>query len=200
MVIERRRFAQSLVVLSGLGLAAEHLLAPMVAVASPPRADEATALSGPDYSLLESLVDTIIPETDTPGAAEAGVAGYINTLYGSLFSRELRQTFDAGLTKVHASSNSAYGKDYINCTSSERVSVLSGLAVANDGAAQEPARLRQSPSFFLLLKELTIVGYYTSKIGATQELLYQAVHGVYRPCLSLGEERRAWYSESLFKI
>lgn len=197
-MIERRRFVQSLAVLSGLGLAAEHLQA-IAAVASPSRADETQALSGANYSLLESLVDTIIPETDTPGAAEAGVAGYINTLYGSLFSGELRQIFDAGLTTLQASSNSAYGKDYIHCTSSERTLVLSGLTVANDGAAQERTG-REPPSFFLLLKELTIVGYYTSRIGATQELRYQAVHGHYQPCLSLGEERRAWYSESLFKL
>jgi len=200
VVIERRRFIQSLAVLSGLGLAAEHLQWPAAAAATPSVADETQALSGANYSLLESLVDTIIPETDTPGAAEAGVAGYINTLYGSLFSPELRQIFDAGLTTVQASSNSAYGKDYIHCTSSEKTLVLSGLAVANDGAAQERPGLRQPPSFFLLLKELTIVGYYTSEIGATQELRYQAVHGNYQPCLSLGEERRAWYSESLFKL
>lgn len=59
-------------------------------------------------------------------------------------------------------------------------------------AGSEPLPARKAPAFFATMKELTVVGYYTSEIGATQELRYLAVPGPYRGCIPFTEARRTW--------
>ena len=47
-------------------------------------------------------------------------------------------------------------------------------------------------SFVRILKDLTLVGFFTSRIGATQSLAYEAVPGGYRGCLELRPGQKAW--------
>ncbi len=62
-----------------------------------------------------------------------------------------------------------------------------------DPNARPPAPPRvEGPPFFRTLKELTLAGYYTSEIGATQELQWQAAPGEYRADVPLSEVGRAW--------
>jgi hypothetical protein len=46
--------------------------------------------------------------------------------------------------------------------------------------------------FFALLKELTVLGYCTSELGATQGLAYLAVPGEYRGCVGLRPGQKSW--------
>lgn len=47
-------------------------------------------------------------------------------------------------------------------------------------------------SFWKLMKELTLVGYYTSEVGATEELTYVRVPGRWEGCIDFSEIGRAW--------
>ncbi|MEM1118395.1 MAG: gluconate 2-dehydrogenase subunit 3 family protein, partial [Bacteroidota bacterium] len=46
--------------------------------------------------------------------------------------------------------------------------------------------------FYRQLKELTVAGYYTSEVGATQELQWLAVPGRYDADVPLSAVGRAW--------
>lgn len=46
--------------------------------------------------------------------------------------------------------------------------------------------------FFPMMKELTLVGYYTSEVGATEELRYEPVPGRWEGCVPFDEIERAW--------
>ncbi len=52
--------------------------------------------------------------------------------------------------------------------------------------------LTGDPSFFGMLKELTLVGYYTSEVGATEELQFVQVPGRWEPCVSVEDVGRTW--------
>ena len=43
-----------------------------------------------------------------------------------------------------------------------------------------------------LLRDLTLVGYFTSEVGATEALAYVAVPGAYRGCTDLKPGQKAW--------
>ena len=47
-------------------------------------------------------------------------------------------------------------------------------------------------SFFHVLKELTLIGYYRSEIGATQEQKFLVVPGYYKGDVPFKEVGRAW--------
>ena len=51
---------------------------------------------------------------------------------------------------------------------------------------------RMAPDALGLLRELTLLGYFTSEIGATQAMAYEAVPGGYRGCVDLKPGQKAW--------
>ena len=80
-----------------------------------------------------------------------------------------------------------HGRDFENCSLEERHALIAPLDAASYGP-DTGAR----GSFVRILKELTLVGFYTSRIGATQALAYEAVPGGFRGCLELRPGQKAW--------
>jgi hypothetical protein len=133
--------------------------------------------------LLATLAEHIIPTTDTPGARAARVDAFIDGLLADIFTAEEREHFLEGLTDVDTRTNTAHGTNYLKATPVQQVGLLTSMqgeaAVTPTG---RPRRRRSGPApraFFPWLKELTLVGYYTSEIGASQELRYVHVAGRY---------------------
>jgi hypothetical protein len=133
--------------------------------------------------LLATLTELIIPATDTPGARAARVDAFIDGLLADVFTAEERDRFLAGLADVDTRANAAHGMTFLKSTPVQQVGLLTSMqgepAVTPTG---RPRRRRSGPpprAFFPWLKELTLVGYYTSEIGASQELKYVHVAGRY---------------------
>jgi hypothetical protein len=64
----------------------------------------------------------------------------------------------------------------------------SGAAALDDLVATEDVG---DKSYFRMLKDLVLVGYYTSEVGATQELRANPM-GVFRSDVPYAEVGRAW--------
>ncbi|MFL5605063.1 MAG: gluconate 2-dehydrogenase subunit 3 family protein [Gemmatimonadaceae bacterium] len=133
--------------------------------------------------LLATLTEHIIPATDTPGARAARVDAFIDGLLADIFTADERTRFLEGLADVDARANTAHGMTFIKATPDQQVGMLTSMqgeaAVTPTG---RPRRRRSGPQprgFFPWLKELTLVGYYTSEIGASKELKYVHVAGRY---------------------
>jgi hypothetical protein len=134
--------------------------------------------SAKHYWMVEHLAEMIIPEDDAPGAKKAGVAEFIDFMVANRVpvstSRDIRSTQDAiaagneaqqrflaGLGWMNAHSHSEFGREFMECTSEQQSALLSELAYkAKFKPATESGR-----AFFLLMRDYTVVGYYTTKIG-----------------------------------
>lgn len=132
--------------------------------------------------LLAALTEIIIPATDTPGARAARVDAFIDGLLADVFTAEERERFLAGLADVDVRARAAHGVVFMEATPERQVTLMT--AMQEEGKTAPPrARGRRERSeprpFFSWLKELTVVGYYTSEIGASQELKYVHVAGRY---------------------
>ena len=136
---------EALVSIAAAGVAAGTLVA----------ADhEPTAFSRDEYKLLEQVVDMIIPDSDTPGAAKAGVAMTIDE--DSAASSDLKQQVSRALARLH--------KDgFADMNTPARTALLTDYMTAGD----------ERREFFRLLKDLTIDHYYATEVGLVQELGYQ---------------------------
>ena len=132
-------------------------------------------------ALLATLTELIIPATDTPGARAARVDAFIDGLLADVFTAEEREQFVAGLADVDARARGAHGATFLETTPEQQVALLTAMqANAQAQSDQQRSRSRSRPRpFFTWLKELTLVGYYTSEIGASQELRYVHVAGRY---------------------
>jgi gluconate 2-dehydrogenase gamma chain len=112
-----------------------------------------------EYALLERLAAIIIPTDDTPGAAEAGVAEFIDVMTSR--DPDLQQNFRPGFKWLNAHSQKLAGKPFLELTSEEQISILEPLAYRKKFRPGE----ERGRSFFTLMREYTIMGFYTSEVG-----------------------------------
>jgi len=149
------------------------------------------ALSSEQLELVATIADHILPETDTPGARAVGVDEFIDAMLAEGYAGEGRARFFAGLADVDARARAACGRPFLECAREQQRAVLEDL---DHETFAEPAPRPGSADvpFFRTFKELTLVGYYTSEIGATRELHHQPVPGRYDGCVPLAKIGRTW--------
>jgi hypothetical protein len=186
-----------------LSPAVRHALA--ASAGRPTRDPGARALSEAQRALVEAFADRIIPETDTPGAVQAGVGDYIELMLREGFLPEDRDHFLQGLAALERLCMERYHKPYVLLGAAEQDALMQVLDEEAErwrslGNARGPdpvgADAAPRPPVFVMLKELTVIGYYTSEIGAAQELRFVPVPGRYVPCVSISSEDRAFSTSS----
>ncbi len=145
-------------------------------------------------NLIAELVDVIIPPTDTPGAKEAKVHDYIIDFMEACSSNKEFNTFFNGLNDVQEAAESDYNSTFENCTLSQKTAILKNLDTDSDpnSLLTKIDNKIFGRSFFKILKALTIEGYCTSEIGATQMLAYDPAPGKYIAITELQPNQKAW--------
>ena len=147
-------------------------------------------LSPSQLELVAVMAEHIIPRTDTPGARAAGVHRFVDTLLTDHYPAAERDRFLAGLADVDARARSAQGKTFLACAPGQQIALLTELDEAAYPPSGAAAPLPET-WFFRRMKELTLVGYYTSEIGASRELRVSP-WGVYRGDIPFPPGGRSW--------
>jgi gluconate 2-dehydrogenase subunit 3-like protein len=115
--------------------------------------------SATEFALIERLAELIIPSDDTPGAREAGVAEFVDFMVAH--DGEQQYDFRTGLTWLNAHSGRLLGRPFLELTPAEQIALLEPLAYrAKYRDGEEEGR-----EFFRRIRELTVMGFYTSEIG-----------------------------------
>lgn len=142
-------------------------------------------LDADQLSLVAAIADTIIPETDTPSASAAGTHLFVQVMLSDWYNEQEREPILSGLTAINEQAIVLEGVKFAQCTPEQQHTILSTFdAAAFKQDAEE--------HFFRRLKELVVVGYYTSEIGASEELRYESVPGPYKGCVPLSDVGRTW--------
>jgi hypothetical protein len=152
---------------------------------------EETLFSKDDEKLLDEIAETILPKTNTPGAKEAQVGSFMVLMVSDCYSPADQEVFKEGIRQVEKASSKEFGKGFMKIKPEDRLSLLNGF----DKAQQEHQKARKDGEpahFFRMMKELTLLGFFTSKPGATEALRYVAVPGRYDGCVDYNKGDRAW--------
>jgi gluconate 2-dehydrogenase gamma chain len=136
-----------------------------------------------------ALVETIIPETDTPGAKEAGVADFIEFMLQEWYPAEDRERFLGGLANLREYCMQQYQQRFSALEQEDQVWVIAALQDGQAGNFEDGGQ-----EFFTHVKQLTIFGYYTSEIGMTVERRYLPVPGRYDGAYPYDEVRTLFTS------
>jgi len=124
-------------------------------------------LSASDFQTLESLVEAIVPSDErSPGAKEARVADYIDLLL-SESEEELALQWIGGLAAVNQEAMSRFGARFERLDSNQTDAILRDIS-KNELNPDTPLA-----QFFVMTKQATIRGYYSSEIGIHRELRYK---------------------------
>jgi gluconate 2-dehydrogenase gamma chain len=148
------------------------------------RAAGGGAFSEKELKLVAEVADMIIPDTDTPGAKAAGVHDYIHTIVSDWYYPQERNDFMISLKSFDAIAMDIAKKTFMESTQDERVQILTKMDSEKSEEGQK--------TFFQEFKELTLVGYFTSQIGAEEELRYEAIPGPYQGCVPFEQVGRTW--------
>ena len=169
---DRRSFMLSGSVLLGsvaLGRALEAF-----AAASPRKP---TFFTGPELTTLRALVDVVLPATDSPAASAADTHYFIDIAIPACAAPAAQKVFREGLH--------ALGHGYAGFAPDKQVTLLRARA-------EKDMPLPYDQSFFKILKDYTLTGYFLSEVGATQALAYERVPGGYQGDLPLAPNQKAW--------
>jgi gluconate 2-dehydrogenase gamma chain len=138
-------------------------------------------------SLVRALADIILPSVDGPGAVDVGVPGFIEKMVNEVYNQQQRDFFLSGLDLFDNRCKKSTGITFVKLKPDEQhtyVHKQNRLAIENEKV--------EGPQFFLLFKELTLVGFFTSETGATQVLRYEHIPGYYDGCVPFKEIGRTW--------
>jgi gluconate 2-dehydrogenase gamma chain len=120
--------------------------------------------------VISRLTDLIIPPTETPGAAAAGVPQYIDLVVTE--DPKLQDIFRQGLPRLDTMSESRFSSSaFLQLTETQQVEILTSLSEAAEALPKQDVAGGDA-AFFKAIKSLTADGYYTSRIGLLQELGY----------------------------
>jgi hypothetical protein len=148
----------------------------MTAFAAAPR--KAGFFTEAEFGTLRALVDVILPATDSPAASAADTHYFIDLAIPACASPAAQKTFREGLKTLAR-------KGFANLPPPKQVELLKARATADQD-------LPYDQSFFKILKDYTLTGYFLSEVGATQALAYERVPGGFQGDVPLGPKQKAW--------
>ncbi len=162
-------------------------------------------LSRDQANTVAEAAERIIPATDTPGAKGAGVHRFIDIFLKDLATPEEQMLFKTGLKDLDSRSKSKHGKAFVKLSPEAMDDVLADLSkversqneedlaseLANEGENTLGTTF-DTEKFFGGLRQLTILGYFTSEVGATQALKMDAIPTEYLGCIDYADVGGAW--------
>lgn len=186
--ISRRDAIKQLAILVGVSLSATSLSALAASFSSPKDISRRakTLLNVQQLALVRELGELIIPTTDTPGAIAAGVHDFINYQLVYCFSKQDQEWHLKSLERIAHLARIEFGKDFITASKEQQIDFLTRMEKPVDPFTHDDR------NYFKQLKSLVIFGYYTSEIGATQELKYLPIPGGYKGNIKFKDIGRAW--------
>lgn len=207
MMTRREAMQQVIALMGGYALVAEEgLFARAIdeAALAQATAHGAGAFTAADVALLDEIADTILPETSTPGAKAARTGAFMALMVSDVYSARDQQVFRDGMRALEDAARAATGKRFIEASAAERLTVLQALDREQKTAMEErsnPARTRfpGAPAaedlpahYFRMMKELALLGYFTSEIGYTQAMRYRETPGRYDPDVPHAPGDKSW--------
>lgn len=145
-----------------------------------------------DIAYLDEVAETIIPATDTPGAKAAKVGTFMTVMVKDCYGEKDQKIFLDGMNTLNEASKKKFnGNGFMKITPEQRKELLTGL----DNEQKEYMKNKKKDDgahYFTQMKQLTLLGYFTSEPGATQALRYVAVPGRYDACIPYKKGDKAW--------
>ena len=146
-----------------------------------------------NIAFLDEIAETILPATKTPGAKAAKTGAFMALMVTDCYSPVEQKIFHEGMRKVDDATRKANNVSFMEATPLQRSAVLKMLdheqkrvMDAREAAVDQPAH------YFRMMKELALLGYFTSEVGCTQAMRYIESPGRFDPCIPYTPGEPAW--------
>jgi hypothetical protein len=146
--------------------------------------------SARDRAMLDEIAETILPRTDTPGAKDAAVGAFIARYALACYDPAQLRILQQGIGTVDGLMRAKTGADFLHASKAQRQALLTGIDLQARKHAKESSE--GPPHYFTLMKQLTLLGFFTSEPGSTRVLRYRPVPGKYRGCVPYRKGETSW--------
>jgi hypothetical protein len=150
------------------------------------------SLSPHQDATVLAMAELIIPRSETPGAKDTRVDEFIDHILADWYTDDERARFLAGLAEVDARSQKLFAKNFVDASVDQQSEILRSLGEELTQAASvltnAPRGYRgETPlpqdNFYLMFRQLTLAGYFTSEAGFTEQLREEIIPGRYDGCV-----------------
>lgn len=147
-------------------------------------------------SLVAEIAETILPKTKTPGAKDMAVPQFIDKMVQDTMDVAAKKSFLEGMDSFEAACQKSQGSSFLELSAAQKHAFLmeqekdnprSGMSLW--GINLEPTAAK--PTFYKIVKSLTLFGYYTAQPIGEKILAYDPVPGPYIACMPLNGQN-AW--------
>ena len=150
-----------------------------------------------NLALLNEIGETILPKTDTPGAKDANVAEVMKTVVTDCYTPASKDAFMNGMVQIDKESQTRFSKDFMSATPEQRTELLVALEeeakTYNEAQNKKDDPRREqlkkedkeydfvsSPKhYYTMMKQLTLLAFFSSEEGMTKALRYLPIPGKY---------------------
>lgn len=146
-----------------------------------------------EADFISEVGETILPKTSTPGAKDAMVERFIDTIRPLRFSAEENERFKKDLNQLMQQAKTDLGKDFVSASPEKKLEWVTAIDKSSfDALKAQPDMPDEEKPFFLNLKAQILGGYFSSEIVANDYFAFDPVPGRYDPCIAYEEVGRAW--------
>jgi len=161
-------------------------------------------LSAEQVNIVAEAAERILPAGETPGARELLVHRFADIMLYEYYLKANQNAFLSGLKSLNEAATNTYGKPFIECLPEEQDKLIGDTAADAEKEMESREDLVKTPEtvregleertneiedmplpFFNILKEITLLGYFTSETGASKVLNYDPVPGGFKGCEDL---------------
>jgi len=143
-----------------------------------------------DRAMLDEIAETIIPRTDTPGARDAAVSAFIVRYALACYDPAQLRILQQGIGTLDGLMRAKSGVGFLHASKAQRQALLTDIDLQARRQAKDTSQ--PAPHYFTLMKQLTLLGFFTSRPGSTRVLRYRPVPGKYRGCVPYRKGETSW--------
>jgi len=140
---------------------------------------------------LKSICAIVIPKTETLGAAEVNTHGFIDNQLFHCYEKPKQEQAKQLLILINVIANKLFSQSFTDISQDRQFDLLTELDLGKNNFDEKQR------ADFKSLKQLICFGYYTSEVGASQELRYLAVPGGYKGSIPYKSSDASWGSQGL---
>lgn len=149
-----------------------------------------------DQALLAEVADTILPDTEkSPGAKAAGVGPFMAIMVTDCYTPADQAVFRAGMLSIDTACSALHQTTFMSATPEQRLMLLTALNQQQYDFTKTK-KPEQPSHYFRMMRELTMVGYFTSEIGYTNAMRYIESPGRFDPCVPYAAGETSWASHA----
>jgi hypothetical protein len=195
--MKRRDLLSMIAAATGTAFVGSNVLAYTV---MPIQDSKDSGYSNDEVAFFNEVGEIIIPRTDSPGAKDANVGSIMSILLADCYSPVQQKAVKIGIESLRSKAKTRYAKDFLLLTHEQRIALLSSIdeeadmqnkktVFANSSSNENELML---PHYFTIIKQLVLFSFFSSEVGATKVLRYEAIPGSYDGDLPYKKGDKAW--------